>query len=117
MNIFDSIQKNVFDVATTTFGYSASWVPANPPGAIMNANVLYKDASAKMELDENDYSVEKYLMEYKKGDFAGLFESVAKANNEKVKITFSPTEEKEFWVKRCEKIFDGKTIKAFLQPL
>lgn len=115
MSFFDSIQNTVFQITTNTFGDSAIWLPLDKSPQ-QSGKVLYKDATAKMTLDQNDYNVERYVMEYKAGDFAGLFESVARANNEKVTISYSDGRQANYWVKRCEKLFDGKTIKAFLLP-
>ncbi len=116
MNIFDAIQNTAFDVTAVTFGYPASWLPSNnDPEKI--AQVHYKDATAKRELDANDYQIEEEFMEYKKGDFDGLFEIVANAGTEKVNITFAENDVREFHVRRCEKLVDGRTIKAFLQPI
>lgn len=114
-NIFDGIQETILSVATATFGYPASWLPSSG-GSEMLGEVLYKDATAKIELAENDYNIEKYSMEFHNKFFPGLFDSVAAAKDESVKITFAENNIQEFWVKRCEKLYDGKTIKAYLQP-
>lgn len=115
MNIFDSIQDVAFDITTGTFGYTATWLPLdNSPEQV--ATVHYKDATAKEEIDASDYNIPRYFIEYKNINFIGLFESSAQANNEKVKIELTAGLYKDFWVKRCEKLFDGKTIKAFLIP-
>jgi hypothetical protein len=116
MSFFDSIQNTVFQITTNTFGDTAIWLPFDLSPE-QSGKVLYKDATAKHTLDENDYNIERFVMEYKSEDFTGLFESVARANNEKIKIVFTNGTETNFWVKRCEKVFDGKTIKAFLQPI
>lgn len=116
MSFFDSIQKTVFQIATNTFGDTATWLPFDLSPE-QTGKVLYQDATARHTMDQNDYNIERFVMEYKAGDFNGLFESVAMANNEKVKIVFTNGLEMNFWVKRCEKLFDGKTIKAFLQPI
>lgn len=116
MSFFDNIQRNVFQVTQNIFGDTASWLPFDGSQE-QTAKVLYKEPTEKHRMDQNDIDIEEYCMEYKAGDFSGLFESVARVNNEQVKITFADGSENTFWVKQCKKTFDGKTIKAYLQPV
>jgi len=120
MNIFDSIQKTAFAIVTTTFGNAAIWVPSNSEtGEEKKANVLYKDATEATGISDNDYNIERYVMEYQAGDFDGLKESVAKGGDEKVRIeTEGGTGVYlEFFVRRTERKYDGKTIVAILNPV
>ena len=116
MNIFDSIQDTAFDITTGTFGYSASWLPSdNSPEQL--ATVHYKDAADEEKLGDSEFNHERHFIEYKKINFVGLIGSVQRGENEKVKVELSAGVFTEYWVKRCEPLFDGKTIKAFLIPV
>lgn len=116
MNPFDSIQATAFKTVASTFGYAATWTPSTG-GEQKSATVLYKDATEKTGLSNVDFENERYQMEYQKGDFEGLKEAVAIGENEKVFIQTTETDNLQFWVKRTEKKFDGKTIIAFLIPV
>ncbi|MCG2614892.1 hypothetical protein LZZ85_11390 [Terrimonas sp. NA20] len=116
MNIFDAIQDTTFDISTAAFGYPATWIPTGEATTLVG-DVLYKDASHKMDMDESEFEVEKHVMEYKRGVFDGLQARVDAARREKVIIQTSTNVFEEFWVKRCVKLYDGKTIKAILQPV
>lgn len=114
MNIFDNIQDSVFDTITTTFGYQATWIPADG-SAQQSAKVLYKDATEKHGMSNIDIDVERYLMEYKAGDFVGLKKSVDQLENEVVRIQIKQ-QVLEFSVKAVDTKFDGKTLVAILTP-
>jgi hypothetical protein len=112
MNIFDNIQDAAFAIVAQTFGYTATWEPANG-GEMQTAQVCYKDPSAEEGLGEVDYQNPRHTIEYHVGDFNGLKESASKKNNESIKIimqgvTFQAA------VRKCETKFDGKTIIAYL---
>ncbi|HJT73278.1 MAG TPA: hypothetical protein VJ720_04645 [Chitinophaga sp.] len=115
MTFFDEIQNTAFDIVTSTFGYTASWLPSEG-GPEQSATVLYKDATEKHELSNVDYIVERYVMEYKEGDFTGLKEAVARGENESVKIIVADTVTLLFMVRKTETKYDGKTITATLNP-
>jgi hypothetical protein len=113
MSLFDSLQNTVFDLTATTFGYPATWKPSDSE-EILNAIVLYKDATEKHGLSDQDYNIERYQMEYKNGDFEGLKEKIAAGDLENVKIELKPGVIGTFAVRRIETKYDGKTIVAFL---
>lgn len=115
MTYFDEIQDTAFDIITGTFGYAATWLPSEG-GPEQSATVLYKDATDKHELSNVDYMVERYVMEYKAGDFTGLKEAVARGDNESVKIIVDNDVTLLFMVRRIESKYDGKTIIATLNP-
>lgn len=115
MTFFDEIQNTAFDIVTSTFGYTASWLPSEG-GPERSATVLYKDSTEKHELSNVDYIVERYVMEYKEGDFTGLKEAVARGENESVKIIVDNSTTLLFMVRKTETKYDGKTIMATLNP-
>lgn len=94
------------------FGYPATWIKAD--ASEINKQVLYKQPTDKYDFGTTDYSLERHVLEYYETDFPGLFESVQEANNEKIKIEKSEGVFVNFIIKRCEKLADGKMIKAFL---
>jgi len=113
-NLFDSLQDNTFDVAANTMGYPATWQPA-AGGPLQTATVLYKDDTQKYELSNMDYQPERWRMEYRYPFFAGLKESVDENTNETVTITL-PGGDTDFFVRKVESLFDGKTFIAYLEP-
>lgn len=115
MTFFDDIQNTAFDIVTNTFGYAATWLPSDG-GPEQTATVLYKDATDKHELSNVDYIVERYVMEYKEGDFTGLKEAIARGDNENVTISINEEVTLSFLVRRIESKYDGKTIIAMLNP-
>lgn len=115
MNIFDSLGKTVFDIMRPNFGCVAKWKPSNGPE--ISKVVLYKHPSDKFELNQNDYSLEHYKMEYYESDFPGLHEKVADRSNEKISIEVSNGVFQNFIVKACDPKGDGKTIIATLTLL
>lgn len=114
MGLFDAIQDNAFNVVKNVFGDAATWSPSNGSLEQM-AVVLYKDATEKHGLSDNDYNLERYQIEFAHNDFIGLKDAVARGDNEKVRIVKDGVI-LEFFVRRLETKFDGKTIVAFLNP-
>lgn len=113
-NLFDSLQDNTFDVATNTMGYPATWQPS-AGGPQQTAKVLYKDDTQKYELGSVDYDPYTWRMEYRYPFFSGLKLSVDSNENETVIITL-PAGDTEFYVRKIDSLFDGKTFIAFLEP-
>ena len=111
-NPFDVIQETIFDTVTAIFGETAVWIPSagGPP---VSAAVLYKDPSAKYGIGESEFDVEEYYMEYKQGDLHGLKEAVNNGHLESITVSNS-SGTVEFYVRKCSKKFDGKTIVAIL---
>lgn len=114
MSFFDQIQISAFNLVTDTFGDMATWVPY-AGGDMMTGKVLYKDAFAKEGVSNVDYSLERYQMEYKQGDFPGLKDSVDNSIVEQITIN-TISGPVLFNIRRCETKYDGKTIVATLNP-
>ena len=115
MSFFDDIQDTAFDIVTNTFGYAATWLPSDG-GPEQAATVLYKDATDKHPFSNVDFIVEEYVMEYKEGDFTGLKNAVARGETENVRIKMENDVTLQFLVRRTESKYDGKTIRAMLNP-
>ncbi|WP_153799070.1 hypothetical protein [Foetidibacter luteolus] len=130
-NIFDGIQNTAFDIVTQTFGYPAFWTPSQqdafspeftgefgeyglePNGETQTAQILFKEPTEKFGLSDNDYEIDAYYMEYRKGTFLGLKSSVNAGSLETVTIETQdgPT---DFFVKGIKAKYDGRTIIATL---
>jgi len=113
-NLFDSLQDNTFDVATNTMGYPATWQPA-AGGPLQTAKVLYNNDTEKYEVSNMQYDPFSWRMEYRYPFFTGLKPSVDNNENETVTITL-PGGDTEFYVRRVDTKFDGKTFTAYLEP-
>ncbi len=124
-NPFDALQNAVFDVVVNTMGYPAEWVPnfseftdelSEEFGPEKKtATVLYKDATEQEKLSNVEYGIDRCVMEYKRGQFDGLKESVNKGNTESVSIIISGSA-LQFNVRSISTKFDGKTYQAILEP-
>lgn len=106
MNIFDSLQNTMFNTVTKTMGYDATW-------NLLTARVLFKGPTEKEKLKDADYDPDKLEMEYKAGDFVGLYTLLE--NNEMQTVTIIGIG--NFTVKSVAKKFDGKTFIARLQVI
>ena len=112
-NVFQNVAGGI---VTDMFGYTATWKPVDNSMPIQVAKVLYKDATESQKLSDADFTIERYIMEYKAGQFKGLKTSLDSGANEKIKIETMPGEFFEFYIRRMETKFDGKTIVAYLNP-
>lgn len=116
-NLFDGLQNRVFDTAGRVFGYDAVWTPSGG-GPAQTARVLFKDPSDSEEiLDAAEVRALVYnnvlqpVMEYRAGQFDGLYEAVSdRGNYEEVTINGGA-----YQVHKVEPVFDGRTYKAHLQ--
>lgn len=89
-------------------GYDATWTPA-AGGGEQTARVLFNKPTGKEKIDEWNFDPRQFLMEYKEGDFPGLFESVR--NNEDEFVTINSV---VYAVRDVRAFFDGKIYKALL---
>lgn len=111
MSLFDGIQDNVFNIVNKTFGDYATWIPTISREKI-TGGILFKDATETYKILDQPYSPKNCIMEYKKGDFVGLFESVSRGSEEIVTI-----KNIEYGVMKVISKYDGKTFIAELQLL
>lgn len=115
MNFFEDFQVTAFDIVNHTFGYTATWTPSEG-GDEQTAIVLYSDATDKHGFSNVDYNIERYVMEYKDGDLPGLKDAVTRGFDESVQIHVKDDVTLQCLVRRIETKYDGKTIKAILNP-
>lgn len=74
MNIFDPLKRKVFDVVTDVMGYDSVWISGSNT---FTARVGYKYPSEKEELSGiESWNPDQPYMEYRRGFFIGLKESV-----------------------------------------
>ena len=114
-NIFDGLQDNMFNVVTNTMGYDATWTPVAPNSTLQTARVLYNKPTEKRTLEEYQYNPNIHIMEYKKGDFEGLFESCRSNEMETVIIDIRGVST-SFYVQEIKAAWDGNNFIAQLQP-
>lgn len=111
MNPFDALQNNSFDIITNTMGYDATWTPSGDTEA-QTGRVLFKDPTEMHELSGVEYNPVGYMMEYRRGVFEGLFESV------RVQVTEQVTVEGiAYYVRDIKASYDGKTYRAKLDKV
>lgn len=115
-NIFNQLQKTVFDIAGKTFGNKATWEPRDG-GDTQTATVLYNDPSEKYGMSDIEFQVDGYRAEYLSTDFIGLKESVDNSGIERITIETDVDNNVTFMVRRIVKKYDGKTIVAYLSPV
>lgn len=113
-NFFDSLRDKAFDITTQVMGYDASWIPRETPEAEpITARVHFKIPDEKQELGGVDYMPPTPFMEYRAPFFEGLYEAV-RANNGQEPVTIDG---KEYIVMAVDKIADGATFRAYLDPV
>jgi hypothetical protein len=108
---FDSLQDATFSTVTNIMGYDAEWTP-KAGGETQSAKVLYNGPTEKEKLFSADYDPLKIMMEYKEGDFAGLFDASRVKNSREIVQIDSLG---EFYIKSVKKKWDGKTYEAQLE--
>lgn len=101
-NPFDKYKMDVFDTVAKTMGYLATWGGET-------AQVLFKEPTEKQKLFAADFDPNAYTIEYKKGVFAGLKQSVDEKNEEVVTIR-----DNEYNVQTVTQKFDGEIFEAKL---
>lgn len=111
MSLFDALQDSMFGTVTSTMGYDATWTP-RAGGPAQTAKVLYNGPTEKEKLFSADYDPDKLKMEYKIGDFTGLFEA-AQPNTAMEEISIAGIG--DFYIKSISRKWDGKTFEAQLE--
>lgn len=91
-------------------GYDASWTPYEEPTQV--GRVLFKDPTEMHELSGVEYNPVGYMMEYRRGVFDGLFESVRAQNTEQVVVNGIA-----YYVRDIKASYDGKTYRAKLDKV
>jgi hypothetical protein len=102
-NPFDSLANVAHGVIASTMGESATWRKAN--GNTVTGKVLFKDPTAKVTITDQEYAQVSPKIEYRDGDFPGLFESAR--NGERPEVTIGTY---KYYGMNGKTSFDGKTI-------
>lgn len=109
---FDTMRDAVFNQTKNLFGYDCSW-SARDGGATYTGKVLFKNPTEEVRLQGVEYDAEDWCMEYKHGDFPGLYERVEQRNDPPEIVTIDG---KNYYVKNVVKVWDGATYRANLKP-
>ncbi len=109
-NLFDDLQDRVFDTSSKVFGYDATWLPSEDPA--VTGRVLFRKPTEREILmgSNGGYHPRDYMMEYKEGDFVGLWERLRQGEWERVVVN-----EVHYFARFAEADFDGKTYKVKLE--
>lgn len=115
-NLFDTCRDSMVDVVTNAMGYPATWTPA-AGGPRQTAQILYKDATDKYDVDGEDYDPYTYRMEYRKPFFEGLKDSVDASGKEFVQVALPAYQGglTNFIVRKIDTRFDGNICIAYLE--
>ncbi len=118
-NEFDLLKMQVFDTTTKAMGYSAEWTPL-AGGTKQTCRVHFKSPNAMVKNFGNVmFEARMYKMEYKRGDFVGLYElivnapSVANGGNLEVVVI----EGVSYYCDSINAMFDGDYYEVSLIPI
>ncbi len=101
-----SLQDNAYNVVATTMGYPASWLPDGADTAF-TAKVLFNEPTDdKDKVSEQQYVSPNPQMEYKQGNFPGLYEAIRSSNGGQ-EITINGM---AYIALIANRKYDGKTI-------
>lgn len=117
-NAFERMQKRLFDLTTTVFGYKAVWLPSPQNPTDIEGDVNYRQPNEKDMIRSNgDYEPASYFMEYREPFFKGLYESVRDNNVEYVSIVDQYSVVHYYIIRSIKAQWDGKTFFAFLEEV
>lgn len=117
-NIFEGMQKRLFDLTTTVFGYKAIWLSSEERPIDVAGDVNYRQPNEKDIIRTNgDYQPYTYFMEYREPFFPGLKEAVDRNGIEYVSIVDQYNVVHYYGVRSVKCTFDGKTYNAFLDEM
>lgn len=110
---FDALQNTMFETVKNQFGFSATWT-ASDSSQTWEGLVLFRNPTQVFELSGfGQYDPTLWEMEYKFGDFPGLRELVDMRETQEV-VTIDGV---QYYVRAVSTIYDGRTIKATLNPV
>lgn len=109
---FDALRDQTFDQTTNVFGYDCIW-NATDGGTSFSGKVHFKNPTSELRMVGVEYDEEDWTMEYKEGDFIGLYERVEARNDDPELVTIDGN---LYYVKKIKKIHDGATYIAALKP-
>jgi hypothetical protein len=101
-NVFDTLKLSTFDIVARTMGYDCFW-------GQLSARVFLSEPTQAEALANLNYEPRMTVMEYRAGDFPGLFDAVRSHDAEFVTING-----RTFTVRDVQAVFDGDTYRAQL---
>jgi hypothetical protein len=110
MNLFDNIQRQMFNTVSNVYGYDAIWNKST--GGTVTGRILLKEPTKEYDLNGVPFTPFNSIMEYQTGVFEGLFEAARKKTTETVTIGGV-----EFYVRHVEAVYDGRTYRADLEKI
>lgn len=117
-NIFERMQKRLFDLTTTVFGYKAVWLASSNRPIDVEGDVNYRQPNEKDMIRSNgEYMPMTYFMEYREPFFEGLYNAVRDNGVEFVSIVDQYDVTHYYAVRSIKAQWDGKTYHAFLEEL
>lgn len=117
-NIFEGMQKRLFDLTTTVFGYKAIWLASEERPIDVEGDVNYRQPNDKDIIRTNgDYQPYTYFMEYREPFFPGLKEAVDRNGVEYISIVDQYNVVHYYGVRSVKAVWDGETYNAFLEEL
>lgn len=97
-----------FDRSASLFGVPASWTDQ---GEVKTAQVLFNTPTEQVDILEAMFDDSNTYIEYKDGDFTGLYEAVRTGETQTINVDGN-----EWLTRQATKDFDGKTFKIRLSP-
>lgn len=111
MNLFDDLQDNVFDTVQKVMGYPCVWEPSQGGDAMTITGLLNEPTTnEKLGFVTQGYDGIESMIEYREGQFPGLWESTRSGNDEYILGNGN-----RYFVHHVVKRYDGKTLIAYLQ--
>lgn len=109
-NLFDNLQDRCFDTSAKVFGYDAVWVRTEDPA--VTGRVLFRKPTEREILmgSAAGYQPRDYMMEFKEGDFDGLWEVLREGGWERIDVNGV-----SYYARFADAHYDGKTYKVKLE--
>lgn len=104
-NIFDGLKQSAFDIVARSMGYDCFW------GQLSEKVLLNRPTEQEQLAGNISYDPRMSVMEYRAGQFPGLFESVREHNTEYVTVNGI-----SYVVRDIQAAFDGDTYRAQIIP-
>lgn len=111
-NPFDGFIQKVFDITTNVMGYDATWTPSEEGSEQLTGRVHYREPNHEEMMNGVQFTPFIFVMEYKKGVFDGLQDSVRRGGVESVTINGAT-----HYVRSIKKTADGQTFEAQLEKI
>jgi len=108
MGLFDKYQEKLWKVINPIFGDLVTWSPSSG-GADVSGIALFRNPTNEEMLLDGDLQPENAVIEWEKGDFQGLYESIRGSGVESIEHLGV-----DYLAWRGFALADGKTYKAYI---